>query len=213
MNNNDNEIKKYYAPVNIRFFKISDGYIFNYLKGVSSSQQLTVLLYTLSQCYYQTNNTQNHIIEISRKFNRKTCFLKRLKQSNDKTLQVVESLADTKYIDDIEVSEESLSVSFRPELLEAKDKAKRFSVCLDDLLGFKYLEHSIIYLLTRYGNNKSFLYHNYLCKILSIEDLPFYRQKHKLKRIFRMLVTKNHLYSFKYKDYKYTFERINKKGN
>ncbi|EMK3381836.1 hypothetical protein [Vibrio parahaemolyticus] len=206
MQNNNNE-KKYHAPINIKFFDVKDGYIFDYIKGVNNSQQLTILLYTLSQCYYITANTPNTSIEMSRKFNAKNCFLKNLKQSNNKTLQNFLALEGTRHISKIRCEGETLDITFNPELFDLRDKANRFTICLNDLLVFKYLEHSIVYILTRYGKNKSFLYHNYLCKILNIEKLPYSRQKQKLKRIFNLLVKKGYLYHFEYKDYKCIFER------
>lgn len=211
MSNNNNE-NKYYAPLNIRLFDVKDGYIFDYIKGVKSSQQLTILLYTLSQCYYITTNTPYTSIQISSKFNAKTCFLKNLKQSNNKTLQNLLALEGTRYIEKIKVEDKTLDIDFNPELLDIREKANRFTISLDELLGFKYLEHSIIYILTRYGKNRSFLYHNYLCKILNIEKLPYSRQKQKLKRVFKLLVRKGHLYSFEYKNYKCIFEREDPKG-
>lgn len=201
-----NNNAKYYAPLNIRLFNVKDDYIFNFLKGVKSSQQLTILLYTLSQCYYKTTNTKNESIEMSRSFNAKNCFLKNLKQSNNKTLQSLLALEGTMYIKKVQC-QKSLDVTFDPKLLELRDKVNRFTIDLGDLLGLKYLEHSIIFILTRYGKNKSFLYHNYLCKILNIEKLPYSRQKQKLKRIFNALVKKGFLHSFEYKDYKCIFER------
>lgn len=206
MSNNNNE-NKYYAPLNIKLFNVKNGYIFDYIKGIDNSQQLTILLYVLSQCYYITTNTPNTTIEMSRKFNAKNCFLRHLKQSNDKTLQNILALEQTRHIEKVECHDSTLDITFDPELNDLREKANRFTICLNDLLGFKYLEHSIIYILTRYGKNKSFLYHNYLCKILNIENLPYSRQKQKLKRIFNLLVKKGFLYHFEYKNYKCIFER------
>lgn len=211
MSNNNNE-NKYYAPLNIRLFDVKDGYVFDYIKGVKSSQQLTILLYTLSQCYYITTNTPYTSIEMSIKFNAKNCFLKNLKQSNNKTLLNLLELEETRYIGKIKHNNKTLDIDFNHELLDIREKANRFTISLNELLGFKYLEHSLIYILTRYGKNKSFLYHNYLCKVLNIEELPYSRQKQKLKRIFSSLVKKGYLYSFEYKNYKCVFERKDPKG-
>lgn len=105
------------------------------------------------------------------------------------------------------VEGEEIVIQFSLALMTMLDKSQRFSICLNDLLRFKYIEHSIVYLLTRFGNKKSYIYHNYLCHILHLESLTLPRQKQKIKRIFKRLEKLGFIKESDYKDYKYIFSR------
>jgi len=197
----------YFAPINIRFFQNKDNYISDYLESIESSQQLTILIYVLSQCYYRSKTSKTDTIRISCKFGAKTCFLKNLKQSTAQTIKVIESLENTLYIKSVVVEGEEIVIQFSLALMTMLDKSQRFSICLNDLLRFKYIEHSIVYLLTRFGKKKSYIYHNYLCHILHLESLTLPRQKQKIKRIFKRLEKLGIIKESDYKDYKYIFSR------
>lgn len=196
-----------YAPLNIRFFDNKDRYISDFLNGVKTARQLTVLLYVLSQYYYKCKDTNRLELSFDKKFNKKSCFLKEFKISNNDILREITRLNKTKYISNIECNDNYIDVFFISEFLYVKDKSKRFTICLNELLSFKYIEHSILYILTRYGKSESYLYHNYLCKVLHLHHLPFTRQKQRLKRIFALLKKRGFIMSYRYENYTYFYER------
>lgn len=203
----NNKTKKFYAYLNIRFFDNKDSYISEFLNGVNTSRRLTVLLYIVSQCYYQYKNDKALILCLDKKLNSKTSFLKNLKLSNVDVIREIERIRKTKYIDKVKVNDKYIEINFEPDLFVIDDKKKRFTICLNDLLSFKYIEHSIVYLLTRYGKSQGYLYHNYLCKVLHLHHLPFSRQKQRLKRIFSLLKKRGFIMSYRYENYTYFYER------
>ena len=202
-----NKTKQFYAYLNIRFFDNKDSYISEFLNGVNTSRQLTVLLYILSQCYYQYKNNETLILCLDKKFNTKTSFLKNLKLSNGDVIKELVRLRKTKYIDEVKVKDEFIEINFEPDLFVIDDKKRRFTIYLNDLLSFKYIEHSIVYLLTRYGKSQGYLYHNYLCKVLHLHHLPFSRQKQRLKRIFALLKKRGFITAYRYENYTYFYDR------
>ncbi len=202
-----NKTKQFYAYLNIRFFDNKDSYISEFLNGVNTSRRLTVLLYIVSQCYYQYKNDKTLILCLDKKLNSKTSFLKNLKLSNVDVIREIERIRKTKYIDKVKVNDKYIEINFEPDLFFIDDKKKRFTICLNDLLSFKYIEHSIVYLLTRYGKSQGYLYHNYLCKVLHLHHLPFSRQKQRLKRIFALLKKRGFITSYRYENYTYFYNR------
>ncbi|EOX4391813.1 hypothetical protein ACPF45_003373, partial [Vibrio cholerae] len=147
------------------------------------------------------------ILCLDKKLNSKTSFLKNLKLSNVDVIREIERTRKTKYIDKVKVNDKYIEINFEPDLFVIDDKKKRFTICLNDLLSFKYIEHSIVYILTRYGKSQGYLYHNYLCKVLHLHHLPFSRQKQRLKRIFSLLKKRGFIMSYRYENYTYFYER------
>ncbi|MDH5884827.1 hypothetical protein, partial [Vibrio aestuarianus] len=140
----NNKTKKFYAYLNIRFFDNKDSYISEFLNGVNTSRRLTVLLYIVSQCYYQYKNDKTLILCLDKKLNSKTSLLKNLKLSNVDVIREIERIRKTKYIDKVKVNDKYIEINFEPDLFVIDDKKKRFTICLNDLLSFKYIEHSIV---------------------------------------------------------------------
>lgn len=201
----------YYAPIHTDFFNAKSSYSKKLLSGIDSSQKLTVLLYILSQCYYRNrdNKIYSNTIRIENKFNGSDCFLKKLKQSNQKITVLIKSLQNNDFIKSVYINDDDIDIVFDLEIMNLTTKSNRFNICLNDMLVFKRVEHSLIYILTRFGKNNSYLYHNYITSILNIKHLESNRQRSKIKRIFNVLKNKKYIQSFQYitHQYKYSFVR------
>ncbi|MCR9500678.1 hypothetical protein [Vibrio vulnificus] len=206
-------MKKYYAPVHIDFFRSDKKYLNNLLFGLRTSQDLTVLLYLLSQCHYRNkNNHTNDFIDkilIDKCFNKESCFLSKLKLSNKNIISIINHLENNHFITKVSENKETIEVRFIKEVSDLNDKSKRFSLCLNDIHSFKYKEHVLLYILTRFGSERGYLYHNSICKIFGIQHLDRNRQKSKIKRIFKSLLKKGYLKTFDYEKgkYKYLYQR------
>lgn len=206
-------MKKYYAPIHINFFRSDKEYLTNLLSGIRTSQDLTVLLYILSQSYYRNKNTVDNgfteKIVIEKTFNQESCFLNNLKLSNKKIASIFNHLESNHFINRVIENDQTIEISCSREIMQLNDKSNRFSLCLNDIHSFKYKEHVLLYILTRFGSNRGYLYHNFICKVLGIQNLERNRQRAKIKRIFNSLIKNEHLKSFEYEKgkYKYLFER------
>ena len=204
-------MNKYFAPIHIDFFKSEKDYLTNLLFCIDTNRDFVILLFLISQFYYRNryNGNYSNKITIDKSFNSESCFLKKLKISKKEIINRIVNLEENYFIKNILDHRESIEIIFNTAPLDISDKSKRFSICLDELHSFKYLEHSIIFLLTRFGNDTGYLYHNRICKILKINKLSLPRQKNKIKRIFSSLVKSGHLKSFEYikGSFKYTYHR------
>ena len=201
----------YYAPIHVDFFNAKSDYCEKLLKGIDSSQKLTILFYVLSQCYYRNRDNKEYTdtIRIEKQFNKANCFLRKLKQSNQTIINIIKSLECNDFIKRIYVCEDNIEITFDLTIMNLMVKSKRFNICLNDMITFKRIEHSVIYILTRFGQKQSYLYHNYIVSLLDIKHLDSDRQRAKIKRIFNVLKNKHHIQSFNYltKQYKYCFVR------
>ncbi|MCW8335630.1 hypothetical protein [Vibrio paucivorans] len=201
----------YYAPIHVDFFNAKSDYSEKLLKGIDSSQKLTTLLYIISQCYYRNRSNNDYIdtIKIEKQFNKSSCFLKKLKQSNQTITNMIKSLECNTFIKRVCVYQNDIEITFDLTIMNLINKSERFNICLNDMITFKRIEHSMIYILTRFGQKKSYLYHNYIVSLLKIKHLDADRQRAKTKRIFNILKNKQHIESFNYltNQYKYLFVR------